>query len=330
MSIKPLLNNSYSIEDWKVRRKDIKKRFYEIIGFPPFERNTRDMKVLKEEKLLEYDRLKIEYIVGKNDKVYAYLLVPKKLAKKNPAILAMHQFQETDYGKNEPAGIGGDEELFIGHELALRGYVVLIPDYLTAGERIYGDNIFDSKLFYDEYPKWSMIGKNIEDSFSAVDILMKLDYVDENNVGVIGHSLGGHNSMLSLAFDDRVKVGVSNCGFSILSEEETVMEWVDETYNFMPLMKNYLDNNVELPFDFHEVAALICPCPWLNISSYYDGAYGNQEFLADVGKMLFNVYKLHNCETNFSYLLHGNNHSYPKYARDLSYGWLDRYLKHEE
>lgn len=327
MSIKPLLNEINNIDEWKIRREDTKKNFFNIIGSPPYKRNTRDMKILEEEKLKEYDRFKIQYSVGKNDIVYSFLLLPKNIGKKNPAIIAMHQFQGADYGKKEPAGIDGDKDLFIGHELALRGYVVLIPDYLTAGERIHGDIIFNSKLFYNENPQWSIIGKNLEDSFSAVDILLTLDYVDKNNIGVIGHSFGGHNSMLSLAFDDRVKVGVSNCGFSVLSEEEMVMEWVDENYNFMPSMKNFLVNKKELPFDLHEVASLICPRPWLNISSYYDRAYGNQDFLAETGKMLYNVYKLHGRESNFAHFMHGNNHSYPKYARDLSYTWLDRYLK---
>jgi len=326
MSIKPLLNEINNLDDWNTKREAIKENFFSMIGMPPYKRNTRDIKILQVENLEVYDRLKIQYSVGYSDLVFAYLLVPKNIIK-SPAVLVMHQFQNSDYGKKEPAGIAGNKDLFLGHELAVNGYVVLIPDYLTAGERIQDNQIFNTKSFYRENPQWSIIGKNLEDSFSAVDVMLTFDFVDKTKIGVIGHSFGGHNSILSLAFDERVRVGVSNCGFSVLSEEETVMEWVDENYNFMPAMKQFFITKKELPFDFHEIASLICPRPWLNISSYYDRAYGNQEFLAETGRMLYEVYKFQGKESNFAYFMHGGNHSYPKYARELSYAWLDRHLK---
>ncbi|WDV45365.1 dienelactone hydrolase family protein [Clostridiaceae bacterium M8S5] len=327
MAIRYLLDGINSIDDWEEKKEQIKKNFYSIIGNPPMNRNTRKMKIIDKEILENYTRLKIEYLVCHDDKVFAYLLIPNTNMEKYPAVVVMHQFQDTNIGKKEPAGIEGNKNLFIGHELVLRGYVVLIPDYLTAGERVIDNQLFNSKYFYEKHPQWSIIGKNLEDSFSAIDILVSLDYVDENKIGVIGHSLGGHNSLLSFAFDERVKVGVSNCGFSVLSEEEMVMEWVDDTYNFMPAMKQYLSRGNKLPFDFHEIAGLICPRPWLNVSAYYDDAYGNQEFLSQVGNMLYRLYDLYDESSNFAYLMHGSNHTFPLHVRELSYSWLDNYLK---
>jgi len=114
---------------------------------------------------------------------------------------------------------------------------------------------------------------------------------------------------------------------SVFSEEER-MEWsLEEGYIYIPKLRRYFLENMEPPFDLHEVAALIAPNPWLNISSYFDEAYGNQEFHAEVGAQLYQVYNLFNASDVFGYYMHGNNHSFPKSARALAYEWLDRFLK---
>lgn len=83
---------------------------------------------------------------------------------------------------------------------------------------------FESGLFYEQYPAWSMVGKNIEDSMAAVDVLHTLDFVDHSKIGAIGHSHGGHNAIFAMAIDERIRVGVSNCGISVFSEEQEKLE----------------------------------------------------------------------------------------------------------
>jgi MFS family permease len=82
-----------------------------------------------------------------------------------------------------------------------------------------------------------------------------------------------------------------------------------------------------MAFIANEIAALIAPRPFLNILSYFDVAYGNQEFLAEVGVQLYQVYRLYGKPDAFSYFMHGNDHSFPQYSRALAYEWLDRFLR---
>jgi hypothetical protein len=72
---------------------------------------------------------------------------------------------------------------------------------------------------------------------------------------------------------------------------------------------------------------VIAPRPWLNISAYDDETLGNQEFLAAVGVQLNQLYKLYDKQNQFAYFMHGNDHSFPKYARALAYEWLNRFQK---
>ena len=77
--------------------------------------------------------------------------------------------------------------------------------------------------------------------------------------------------------------------------------------------------------DFHKKVGAGFYMP--NGISYYDAAYGNQEFLAEVGVQLNQVYRLYGKQSAFSYLMHGSGHSFPEFARSLSYAWLDRFLR---
>ncbi len=331
MAIKALLsaqeNSPLGLEKWLKKREDIIRRFKENIGTPEIPRNTREIEMLETTQCDKYKRHKIRYIVGDNEEIRAYLLVPNEAPVLAPAIVAMHQ--TNDYGKDEVAGINGYRDFAYGHELATRGYIVLAPDCLTAGERVYpGKSRFDSNPFYEKYPNWSMVGKDIEDSMAAVDVLFSLDNVNMNRIGVIGHSHGGSNAIFAMALDDRVSVGVSNCGMSVISEEEKRLEWsAEEGYIYFPTLRKFLLQGKELPFDIHEVAALIAPRPWLNISAYHDRTLGNQEFLAEVGIQFNHVYRLYERQNHFSYFMHGNDHSFPKYARVLAYEWMDKFMK---
>ena len=47
--------------------------------------------------------------------------------------------------------------------------------------------------------------KGIVNHRRAVDLLASLPEVDPRRIGVIGHSLGGHNSLFVAAFDPRIK-----------------------------------------------------------------------------------------------------------------------------
>ncbi len=332
MTIKALLLDktgaAIDLDQWREKREDIVTRLFSTLGQPPVARNTRDLVTLDEEKLAAYTRRKIRYVVGEDDYIPAYLLLPHQIERPTPAVVAMHQFGP---GKGEAAGLEGDRDFAYGHELAVRGYVVLIPDYLAFGERVFPrKDAFDSGSFYEQYPDWSMVGKNVEDSLSAVDVLYTLDFVDKDRIGVIGHSHGGHNAIFAAALDDRVQACASNCGMSVFSEEEERLAWCEDEegeYTYIPALRSYFLQNQDPPFDLHEVAALIAPRPWLNVSAYFDFAYGNQEFLAETGVRLYQVYEMYEKTDAFAYLMHGNNHSFPRYARELAYAWLDRFLK---
>ena len=174
MTIKTLFpeqnGTPYSLEQWLEKREDIKMRFFDNIGMPEFSRNTRAIETIETTNCENYEMHKLRYIVGENEEIHAYLLVPTGAIAPGPAIVAMHQWN--DFGKDEVVGLNGFKDFAYGHELATQGYVILAPDCLTFGERVYpGKKMFDPAPFYEKYPNWSMVGKDVEDSMSAIDVL---------------------------------------------------------------------------------------------------------------------------------------------------------------
>ena len=60
--------------------------------------------------------------------------------------------------------------------------------------------------------------KGIRNHRRAVDLLVSMPEVDRRRVGVIGHSLGGHNSLFLAAFDPRVAAVVSELRIHLICE----------------------------------------------------------------------------------------------------------------
>ena len=316
------------VKSWEKKRNKIIEGFYSITGKPPVERNTRDIKIMSETKLEQYTRRKISYIVGDGELISAYILIPNGFKGKAPAVVALHQ--TINDGKEEPVGLKGNPDFAYADHLARRGFVVIAPDFLSAGERIYhGLGAYETAPFYKKHPSWSMVGKNIDDTMAAVDVLLTLDMVDRERIGAIGHSLGGHNTFFAMAVDPRIKAGVSNCGLTVyrLVDKKYQLEWDrDHFYVYIAALRPYFLEGRKPPFDLDELVASIAPRPFMNISAYHDKCFGDVSFLAEVGARIHEVYKLYERGEAFSNLMHGNDHSFPDYAREAAYEWLVRSL----
>lgn len=208
---------------WPERRKEIERRWLELLGdFPAEVPELRpEMKeVAKEEGLTSYH---VSFQSEESDRVTAWLLVPDAARQKpTPAIICIHS-TTFGSGKNSTVGISGrrpidpprDPKVGVayGLELARHGFVTLSIDLLTDGERIRsGDRIMDTRRFYLEHPEWSIVGKNTWDIMRSVDFLGTLDFVDHTQIGCTGWSLGGHTALFAAAFDSRITATISNGG----------------------------------------------------------------------------------------------------------------------
>ena len=212
------------------------------------------VQILSEEKLEHYVRKRLSYVPEPDTLVHAWLLIPNH-AGRAPAALCLHQ--TTPIGKDEVVGLGGKPNLHYGDELARRGYVVLAPDYPSFGE----DKIdFARDVYGRGYVSGTM--KGIVNHIRGIDLLTSLPVVHAKQLAVIGHSLGGHNSLFVAAFEPRIRAVVTSCGFTSMSRYYggNLKGWTSDRY--MPRIASVYHNSPkELPFDFTDILLAIAPRP---------------------------------------------------------------------
>lgn len=309
-----------TVADWEKRRRHILANMQIVMGtLPNKPRPTLEFKVLEEEKLELLVRQKIEYFPESGDRVRAFLFLPtSSTTQKGPAVLCLHQ--TVTIGKSEPAGLGGNPNLHYALHLAERGYVTLAPDYPS-----FGEHDFDFAPEKSGYRSGTM--KAIWDNLRAVDLLQQLPQVDGNRIGCIGHSLGGHNTMFTAAFDPRIKVMVSNCGFTRFHKYYggRLQGWTSARY--MPLIAATYDNSPDrVPFDFPEIVAAFAPRPFLASSPLRDDNFevsGVRDSIA-AAKPIYDLYgKPENLQANYPDCAH----DFPADVRKVAYEFLDRHLK---
>ena len=181
-----------------------------------------DFKITGIEERDGYVLQSVEYNVEENERIKAFILIPKALKEKNPAILAIHQHAlQYHLGKSEVIGAAGDPMYAFGLELCMRGYVVLAPDHLCFEERIAepfkGKTNDIRKCEMYEFAKRIHAGsclraKYLHDLTIAIDVLENQPYVDKDRIGAVGHSLGGQEATWLMWYDNRIAAGISSCG----------------------------------------------------------------------------------------------------------------------
>ena len=306
-----------SADNWNRRREHILSGMQLVMGQLPsvMFRPPVDIQHVDKVQVERLWRRRITYQSDPFDRVPAYLFTPRdlKVGVKLPAILCLQQ--TTRAGKDEPAGLAGKPNMHYGLELARRGYVVLIPDYPTFGEHAY------KFAANPEYISGSM--KAIWDNIRAVDVLQALPYVDGERIGVIGHSLGGHNAIFTAAFETRLKVIVSSCGFTRFHKDD-VPSWTGPRY--MPRIATHYGSDADrVPFDFTEIVASFAPRPFLAVAATGDSDF-DVSGVRDVINAARPIYELLGGQDNLQAHYPANSHDFPPASRQTAYEFLDRHL----
>jgi dienelactone hydrolase len=325
-----LLGGSGDLSAWERRREEVLSVWKTYIGCLP---NPVPVKweLLDEAQEADHRRLHIRYDTVGGDRVTAYLLLPHQAgdsALKRPAILALHP--TSDDGKADVASPWGRANRRYGLELAKRGYIVLAPDVITAGERIYeGYEAYRTEPFYKRNPGWTAVGKMIVDHRQAVELLSSLEVVDSERIGVIGHSLGGYNGIFLAGLDKRVRAVVSSCGFSVFTDDPDPNRWGQrDWFSHIPRITDDIRQG-KVPFEFTEIAALAAPVPMFCWSGQQDLIFPNWIPIAQGMEELHRLYQAMNAQDRFVFLLGNAGHDFPEEVRQAAYRFLDRWLSHD-
>lgn len=278
-----------------------------------------DVQIHSSETVNGYIRQRISYAPEPGDRVPAWLLLPGTEVAPGAAMLCLHQ--TTGIGKGEPIGAGGLENLHYAHELAMRSFVCLVPDYPS-----FGDYPWDFKTQGQHYASGTM--KAIWNNVRAVDLLQSLPQVHPDRIGCIGHSLGGHNTLFTAAFDQRLKAVVTSCGFTGFHDyyQGALAGWTSDRY--MPRIRDVYKNDADkVPFDFQEVLAAIAPRAVFVSAPVNDNNFEHAGVLKVIDEVA-KIYRLYGAaETQLATEYPDCAHDFPDETRERAYQWLEQCLK---
>ncbi len=295
----------------------------DLTGLPPM--NVQYIDSLETEK---YIRHTIHFTVAENENLPAYLYLPTHAKPgKYPAMLVLHSTGAL--GKGIVDGQGSLENRGIAKELAERGYVVIAPDYPSFGEM--RDYDFES----DRYESGTM--KGIFDHIRCVDLLQSLEQVDPERIGVIGHSLGGHNSMFVAAFDTRLKVIVSSCGWTQFEYYDIgpsselyggrLGPWAQDKY--MPLFRTkYQLDQEQIPFNFDQIIASFAPRVFISNSPLYDRNFEVEGVREGIRKAM-PAYEALGVKDHLKVFYPDAEHDFPLSTRNEIYELIDHFLENK-
>lgn len=312
-------------------RKHILKNMEMVMGklpdrsdLPPF-----DIKISDSVKEDRFTRYTLSFTVAKNERLPVYLYIPKQRGtiQRIPAMLVLHG--TSALGKGVVDGQGPLPNRAHARELAQRGYVVIAPDYPSFGDL--KDHNFDT----DRYESATM--QAIFNHMRCVDLLQSRADVDPKNIGVIGHSLGGHNAMFVAAFDTRLKIAVSSSGWTQfeyynIGEEGSkkyggrLGPWAQTRY--MPLIgSKYNLDEKQIPFNFNDIITAIAPRAFFSVSPLNDSNFdvnGVREGIKLVEKVYRNLAVTERLQVRYP----DAGHDFPVENRLEVYSFLDRTLGH--
>jgi pimeloyl-ACP methyl ester carboxylesterase len=183
------------------------------------------------------------------------------------------------------------------------------------------------KLFYELFPNSTAIGKMIHDHQQGIELLQSLSYVNKERIGAIGHSLGAYNAYFLAAVDERVKAVVSSCGICPFLQDPNPNRWGRrDWFSHFPKLTDDINRDI-VPFEFHEIMALLAPRPLWNWFSQNDLIFPNWQAAALASLDVDSLYKYLDQPDCYVSLLGKEGHDFPAYIRAMSYQFLDRYLK---
>jgi dienelactone hydrolase len=262
-----------TLGEWQSNRMVIRSELWRLLGDLPERPKVSPVRILKREDRGTYFLEKFDFDNSAGAIVPGYLLLPKNVSGKVPAILYCHWHGgDYDIGKEE---LFRNDKTFrlTGPTLAHRGFAVIAIDAYGFGERNgKGPQGADDKgsageMTASKFDLWMgrcLWGMILRDDLMALDYLASRPEVDAKRIGVTGMSMGATRSWWLMALDERIKTAVA---VACLTRYQNLIAHQGLKYHgiyyFVPGMLRH--------FDTEAVVALAAPRSLLCMNGKLDG-----------------------------------------------------------
>lgn len=334
-----------------------REKVLEVLSYRP-DKVAPEPKVLERVDCGDHIRETVVFATTPLFRVPAYVLIPKNLKRRAPAIVDLHSHggmfvfgkeKVVDLGENHPAMTAYHKQNYDGRPTATalvrRGYVVITIDAFNFGERrviLDGDlkyGLDRSKYTLDDVKhlngqcrgKEATLVKALTlagatwpgivawDDMRSVDYLLTRPEVDPKRIGCIGISMGGYRAIYLSALDERIRAG---CVVGFMSSVRPMIHAHLDTHSwvhFLPALHQYLD----LP----DVASLTAPRSLLVQQCSQDRLFPPAGMKESVEKIA-RVYEKAGAQGKFDGRFYDVPHRFTLGMQDDAFAWLDQQLEH--
>lgn len=324
---------------WKVRARN---RLMECMENIPPAPEAYDLEVTDRERREGYEARKIVFNLSGWCRVPAYLLVPDGQGP-FPAIVLLH-----DHGAHFSIGkekmvrpfhvtpeVMKDADQWVdryydgqytGDYLARHGYVVLAVDALLWGERgrkegaSYDVQQALASNFLQMGTSWGAF-IHLDDVRSA-EFLASLPFVDKENVGCLGFSMGAYRSWMLGALTDAVRASASVCWMNtteyLMTPTNNQNKGGSAYAMLVPGLRRYLD--------YPHVASIACPKPTLLFNGTRDKLFP-VEGVNDAYREMQSVWDSQGASDRLVTRLWDETHFFNREMQQAVLAFFDRWLK---
>jgi len=273
-----------TMEEFLHWKGEARNKIKELLGdFPnPIPLNPQ---ILSEGETEHYVRQK--WIIQSEEDCWVplYLLIPKGIKGRLPAILCAHG--HGPYGKDPVAGVHFNEpdrksqiarhNYNYGEQMAMAGFITIAPDWRSFGERVAyhnpyayhyplreGEGTCNYHFLQHLILGRTLLGANIFDGMRVIDFLTTRKEVNPERIGCMGLSYGGTMATYLSLLDDRIKAGDIICyantfeHYSIITQNLCGSDLIPSLYKYM---------------DIPDIIAAIAPKPLLIESGASDTCF---------------------------------------------------------
>lgn len=251
-------NEKNDFSEWK---KEVKEKFYNLLGIGEIERNVcpLNVQIEKEEKKDGYRKIRFVFESEKNSLVPCYLLIPDIGKKKYPVAITLQGHSSGFHNSiGEPKNEEENEYALGRGQFAVqavrRGFVALAIEQRAMGERMTKRHEFDSLMCsFTTLTAFALgrtvIGERVWDVSKAIDALSQFSECDTDKILITGNSGGGTVSYYAACYDERIKLSIPSCSFC--AYEASIMDIYHCACNYIPCIGKW--------FETEDLSCLIAP-----------------------------------------------------------------------
>jgi len=341
------------VEEFKKTARD---KVFELLMYRP-EQTPFRAEVVDRTERDTHIREKILFSTSPHFRVPAYVLIPRNLKGRGPAIVDLHSHggmflfgkeKVIDLGRNHAAMTDYHRRNYDGRptatELVRRGYIVISIDAFMFGERRL---IMDADLKHGwDRARYSLddvrvlnlqcrskettLAKALTwagltwpgivfwDDIRTVDYLVSRADVDRDRIGCLGISMGGYRACFLAALDERIRAA---CVTGFMSTLRPMIQAHVDTHSwvhFVPGLQRYLD----LP----DVATLHAPRPLLVQQCQQDRLFPPAGMRASIERIA-DGYAKAGAKDRFMGRFYDVPHTFTRVMQDDAIDWFDRHLR---